>query len=102
MLITDLKSVQFGYEFHCPYYKKAYICRKNAGNKIVPGSYWTFLHRFINQYVLCDTRRLWQCRVQERAQLAEHRVVVPKVAGSSPVGHPESGFRKDGNGGVAR
>jgi hypothetical protein len=22
------------------------------------------------------------------AQLAEHRVVVPKVAGSSPVGHP--------------
>jgi hypothetical protein len=28
------------------------------------------------------------------AQLAEHRIVAPKVAGSSPVGHPSS-FRID-------
>ena len=30
------------------------------------------------------------------AQLAEHRVVVPKVAGSSPVGLPASGSPQDG------
>src|SRR5215208_4595073 len=29
-----------------------------------------------------------KCRMVTVAQLAEHRVVVPKVAGSSPVGHP--------------
>jgi hypothetical protein len=30
----------------------------------------------------------FQNRLVTVAQLAEHRVVVPKVAGSSPVGHP--------------
>ena len=30
----------------------------------------------------------FQGRLVTVAQLAEHRVVVPKVAGSSPVGHP--------------
>src|SRR5947209_607562 len=30
------------------------------------------------------------------AQLAEHRVVVPKVAGSSPVGHPYKNPAKTG------
>ena len=31
----------------------------------------------------------FQNRLVTVAQLAEHRVVVPKVAGSSPVGHPD-------------
>jgi hypothetical protein len=35
----------------------------------------------------------FQGRLVTVAQLAEHRVVVPKVAGSSPVGHPPVGGR---------
>ena len=43
-----------------------------------------FLSVLHAQRLLVESKR----RLVTVAQLAEHRVVVPKVAGSSPVGHP--------------
>ena len=43
-----------------------------------------FLNVLHARRLLVESKR----RLVTVAQLAEHRVVVPKVAGSSPVGHP--------------